>query len=194
MTESKRRCFRSFEKILFYQISKITSVDWCNDAFDRYSWRLGNFIRLDFAAGDFCPGVSRRLRCEVIRHTMDDQSSPNHFLRQETICVEHGQSIAIVSKQRWKISRVLWMPAGIGVKVITSIRKGIFFCTLAHGSLMNMKAEDTVSTALCRVKGQTGDVSDHKGSPPEGIKIGCAIDIRIILASKNKGVGFRRHL
>lgn len=81
---------------------------------------------------------------------------------------------------------------GVGIKVVSRIRERIFLCTLAHIALMNMKAKNAVCTARIHIEGESGHVRNHKGAIPQGIEIHGAVDVRVILASVDESVGFRR--
>ena len=94
--------------------------------------------RANDAAANFGPGVPGRLRCEIIRHTVDDDCAADDIRYLKAIGQNNQKRPPLAFKQRRQITCMLWMRALSGIIMAFRIRK-VRTCT--RGSLVNMKAE-----------------------------------------------------
>ena len=78
---------------------------------------------------------------KIIRHTVNDHTVSLHFFRFKSVCIENGQGIAIIFKQRREVSGMVRMHASPRIVVQARIRKRIIGVPGTGVPLMDVEPE-----------------------------------------------------
>ena len=132
----------------------------------------------DHAAGDFPSCISRRLRVEVIRITVDHHGFSDNILHRKPICSNSQICIPPASHQRRQVTRMVWMALFLRIVMISCSGK------ISPGTgipLMNMESEESCFTS----PGQSANPRHNQHASALLIKLNAPGQLRCFHPSPN---------
>lgn len=145
------------------------------------------------AAGDHRAGIAGRLCFEVIRTGMDDDRPSDDIRDMEALGEKCAPGEAVIAKQRRKIACMGRMGTIIRIEMTPRIPERFSPGSGAAAAFMDVEAEERrmaagrsgsrVGRAVLGGKRKAVDGNGHQGTVGQAVKIGRALQLRIIRRS-----------